>query len=118
MSYGPQTMGEFKNNKFFTLESTIKKYQGFMPSAKPIEDQTFKGEPIYLKKDLSELHTSERWRKHGRQVIKGQKPCKKVKGLYNQPDKLAELYGYWQTIAWSNDLTPDGKIPMVIIIQS
>jgi hypothetical protein len=62
---------------------------------------------------LSELHTLERWRKHGRQVIKGQKPCKKVKGLYNNSEKLAELYGYWQTIAWSNELKADGTIPSV-----
>ena len=36
-----------------------------------------------------------------------------MKGLYNDPERMAELYGYWQTIPWKNELTEDGKIPKV-----
>ena len=70
MSFIPTTLSEFKNNTYYTLPSLIKKYQGFLPASKALENKTFKGEPIYLKKDLTELHTRERWRKHGRQVRK------------------------------------------------
>ncbi len=61
---------------------------------------------------MTELHTDERWRKHLRQVISGEKPVKRVKGLYNDPERMAELYGYWQTIPFKTTLTEDGKIPM------
>lgn len=65
-SFIPSTFGEFKNNKYYTLPSLIRKYQGFIPSALPIENNNFKGEPIFMKKDISELHTIERWRKYAR----------------------------------------------------
>jgi len=48
-----------------------------------------------LKRDITELHTSERWLKLGRQIKPGEEPYKRVKGLYNDSEKLAELYGYW-----------------------
>ncbi len=60
----PATFNEFKNNKYYTLASSVKKYQGFLPTARPIEGLEFKGEPVYLRKDITELHTIERWRKH------------------------------------------------------
>ena len=62
---------------------------------------------------MTELHTVERWRKHARQVKLGEQPIKRVKGLYNEAEKVAELYGFWQTIPYKNELTQDGKIPMV-----
>ena len=56
-----------------------------------------KDEPIYLKKDIVELHTVERWYKEQRQVKKEQigSAVRKVKGLYNNPEREALLYGYW-----------------------
>eukprot|EP00347_Sterkiella_histriomuscorum_P000058 403377346 len=110
-SFIPSTTNEFKNNKYYTLPSLIRKYQGFLPNAVPLDDKTFKGEPIFLRKDISELHTVERWRKYARQVKSKEEPVKRVKGLYNDPERMAELYGYWQTIPWRNELTEDGKIP-------
>ena len=76
-------MAEFKNSKYYVLPSLIRKYQGFVPSAQPIEGKLFRGEPIYLRRDLTELHTRERWMKHGRKVSEGQEPYKRVLGLYN-----------------------------------
>ncbi len=40
----PTTFNEFKNNKYYVLPSTIKKYQGFLPTATPIPDMHFKTE--------------------------------------------------------------------------
>ena len=59
-------MAEFRGNRYYTLPSLIKKYQGFLPNAQPLQEKSFKGEPIFLKRDLTELHTSERWLKLGR----------------------------------------------------
>ena len=42
----------------------------------------FKEEAIYLKKDITDLHTIERWRKDGRQVVENSVPVRRVKGLY------------------------------------
>jgi len=38
-------------------------------------------------------------------------PIRKVKGLYNNPEKEAQLYGLWQTIPWKYELKEDGSIP-------
>ena len=35
----------------------------------------------------------------------------KIKGNYNDKDKMAYLYGYWQTKSFQNKLNPDGSIP-------
>ena len=59
-----------------------------------------------------ELHTDKRWRKEGREVLKGSVPVRKVKGLYNDAEKQAPLHGIWQTKPWRLELTKDGKIPM------
>lgn len=54
-----------------------------------------KEDPVYLKKDIVELHTEERWRRDGRQVIKESIAIRRVKGLYNDPEKVAQLFGIW-----------------------
>lgn len=36
MRWVPETLNEFKNSKYYTLVSTIKKYQGLLPSAKAV----------------------------------------------------------------------------------
>jgi hypothetical protein len=33
MSFIPITLNEFKNNKYYTLPSITRKYQGFLPQA-------------------------------------------------------------------------------------
>ena len=71
----------------------------------------FKDEALYLKKDIVELHTSERWHKDGRQVLEDATPVRRIKGVYNDPERVANLYGIWQTKAWCYKLTPDGHIP-------
>lgn len=37
---------------------------------------------------------------------------RKVKGLYNDPEREAELFGEWQTRKWKYQLTEEGHIPM------
>ena len=73
-----------------------------MPQARPVlkddgsgEPMTFKDEPVYLRKFVTELHTAERWLPLSRKVKKGEKPIKRVVGMYNDKSRLAELYGFW-----------------------
>jgi hypothetical protein len=46
-------------------------------------------------------------------VKDGEEPYKNVKGLYNDPEKQAELYGFWQTDVFVNKITTDGQLPKV-----
>ena len=107
----PQTLREFRNSAHYFLASQLSKYQGFKPNTKPVPSQVFKGEPVYLRSCVVELHTPERWLKYRRMVLESEEPVKVVKGMYNDPSKLAELFGYWQTTFYKLELTPDGKIP-------
>jgi len=113
MAVIPESMQEFKSSKYFILPSMIRKYHGFLPNARPVTEKTFKGEQIFSKEEVTELHTKERWRKLQRQVRQGEEPVKIVKGLYNDGERMAELYGYWQTERFVNALTEEGKIPEV-----
>ena len=60
---------------------------------------------------MSELHTTERWLKQRREVIQGERPLKAVSGMYNDQNRVAELYGFWQTKPYRMQLTADGHIP-------
>lgn len=48
----------------------------------------------------------------------GEEPIKQVKGLYNDPNRQAELFGYWQTRVFKIALTEEGKIPAVGLVES
>jgi hypothetical protein len=113
MQFIPQNMSEFRNSKYYIIPSQIKRYCGFLPNAKPI-DKLFNGEPIFLKRDQSELHSKDRWQKYSRKVKQGEQPLKVVKSILSEKEKMIEMYGYWQTEKWTNTLTADGKIPRVI----
>ena len=52
---------------------------------------------MFLRKQVSELHTAERWLKNRRQVKDGEEPIKAVTGMYNDASRVAELFGFWQT---------------------
>lgn len=41
----------------------------------------------------------------------GETPVKCVKGMFNDPQRVAELYGFWQTQPFKLELTSDGHIP-------
>jgi hypothetical protein len=82
-----------------------------MLNAKPVPNFTFKNELVYYKRHVVELHTAERWLKYRREVIPDEHPTKIVKGMYNDPQRPAELYGSWQTRPYKQTLTSTGQIP-------
>ena len=89
----------------------MRKYQGLIPGARPVEGLEFRGESVFLKKHVTELHTPERWLKYRREVKPRERPVKSVTGMYNDPNKTAELFGFWQTRPYKLQLTPGGRIP-------
>ena len=107
----PESYQEFRGSIYYCLLSQLRKYQGLVPKARPVPGVTFKDEEVFLRKHVTELHTIERWYTHRREVKNGEKPVKCVTGMYNDKNRLAELYGYWQTRPFSLQLTHDGHIP-------
>ena len=53
----PETAKEFRNSLHYCLPSQLRKYQGIMPGAGPVAGLGLKGEKVYLRKHVSELHT-------------------------------------------------------------
>jgi len=75
----PSTISAFKNHPTYVLKRHISKYQCVKPGS------TFcgchNGEMYYNKKDITELHTIQKWRQLGREVVENEvnKPAKIVK---------------------------------------
>mmetsp|Transcript_6363 Transcript_6363/g.7301 ORF Transcript_6363/g.7301 Transcript_6363/m.7301 type:complete len:424 (-) Transcript_6363:288-1559(-) len=109
--YIPEKYNGFRSHKHFVLESLLGKYQFLRPGAKPFNGMKFKTEPIYLRSDVVNLHSKEQWKRLRREVRHGEKPVKKVKGNYNDKDKMAHLFGSWQTDVFECKLNPDGSLP-------
>lgn len=109
--YVPEKYNGFRSHRHFVLESLLGKYQALKPLAKPFNNMKFNGEPVYLRADVVNLHTREQWKRLRRDVKQGEKFIKKVKGNYNDKDKMALLYGAWQTELFEIKLNPDGSLP-------
>ena len=126
----PTTIDGFKNHKEFILKRHINKYQILLPGSAAVG--VHKGEPYYLRKDLRDIHTADRWKRLGRQVKAEEldKPCKmiKKKGTPSNPttsslsfddegdmmdaaQAMSSYYAEWQTEHWSPPPAVDGKVP-------
>ena len=109
--YIPEKHSGFRSHKHFVLESLLGRYQFIRPGAEPVPKIKFKEEPIYYRKDIVYLHTKEQWRRLKRDVRPNAKCIKSIKGNYNDKEKRAILYGYWQTQPFENKLNADGTLP-------
>ena len=109
--YIPEKYNGFRSHRHFVLESLLGKYQSLKPGVEPFNNMRFKNEPIYLRSDVINLHTKEQWRRLRREVKPGERFIKKVKGNYNDKDKMALLYGAWQTEIFEIKLNKDGSLP-------
>lgn len=109
--YVPEKYNGFRSHNHFILESLLGKYQFIRPGSKPFNGLKYKEEDIYLRKDIVTLHTKEQWRRLKREVKPGEKHIRKIKGNYNDKDKMAILFGYWQTRHFENKLNSDGSLP-------
>lgn len=123
----PTTIEGFKNHKEFVLKRHITKYQILVPGCKA--HGAHKGEPFYLKSDLRDIHTAERWKRLGREVKSTEIdfPCKMIKkkgapsansgmldgepDLGNNEQAMSRYYADWQTDPWCPPAAQDGKVP-------
>ena len=111
----PSTLSHFKSNPIYTLEGHLLKYQAIYPfDASPVG--SFRGDRVFLKVHVVELHTRENWLKEGRVICSGSAAYKVVRGR-NKPgsdtqvERKIELFGKWQTEIYVPLPVVDGKIP-------
>ncbi|CAG8445957.1 14453_t:CDS:10 [Acaulospora morrowiae] len=120
----PTTISAFHNHPLYALERHLKKFEIIIPK-QPILGR-IRGEPIYPRRNVKQLHTAETWLREGRQVMEGQQPIKHVKSriytmakrraanmaeLFNEEPPESGLYGEWQTELYKPDPVVNGKVP-------
>ena len=102
----PTALGAFKNHPLYVLEKQLNKYE-CLKSRNTVVGE-FRGEPVYRRCDVKQLHTPETWLKLGRSIRADEAPMKVVKAhvMMSRKKKLlgtlgetptVGLYGEWQT---------------------
>ncbi|CAB4484654.1 Rad4-domain-containing protein [Rhizophagus irregularis] len=120
----PTSISAFHNHPLYALERHLKKFEIIHPKQPIIGN--IRGEPIYPRKNVKQLHTAETWLREGRQVMIGEQPLKHVKSriytlakrraanmasLYDEEPPESGLYGEWQTEEYIPEPIIDGKVP-------
>ena len=67
----PKTIDGFKRSTAYVLERHITRYQGLEPGTARLG--LHRGEAYYDRSRLSDLHSADRWRREGRQVLASQR---------------------------------------------
>lgn len=75
----PRTIEGFKNHPFYILNRHIGKYQALNPGAQVVG--LHRGESYYWRRDIGDVHTTERWKRLGREVLPEEldRPVKRIK---------------------------------------
>src|SRR3990167_449778 len=112
----PTTVVGFQKHPLFLLEKNVAKYQTVFPD-EPIDN--FRGQKVYLRSHLYDLHSAEKWLEKGREVKPNEESIKIMDSIKNSSNKKEKpdpgktaLYGKWQTrVFLPKELSEDGKIP-------
>ena len=75
----PKSLPEFKDHPLYVLPKHLLKFQGIYPE-KTIPISHFRNEKIFLRDNLSTLHSRQTWLKYARIVKPFEKAYKIVKG--------------------------------------
>ena len=96
----PTTIAACKNHPRYALERHVKRYEAIYPR-KPVG--SIKGEMIFLRSAVKELHTRDQWLAEGRRVRPGEQAYKQVPARTNKAKEIRknrkeiarrkELYG-------------------------
>ncbi|KAK3103173.1 hypothetical protein FSP39_017002, partial [Pinctada imbricata] len=113
----PTSIAAFKSHPLYALRRHLLKFEAIYPdSAAPLG--FVRGEPVYARECVHELHSRDNWLKEARAVRIGEKAYKMVKSRakWNRPkenpDALdLELFGLWQTEEYMPPPAVDGKVP-------
>ncbi|GFW30912.1 DNA repair protein complementing XP-C cells homolog [Trichonephila clavipes] len=114
----PRTVAGFKNHPLYALKRHLLKFEAiYPPDAATVG--FIRGEPVYPRECVCQLHSRETWLKEARVVRIGEEPYKIVKARPKW-DKIAgvmrtdlplEIFGFWQTKPYEPPTAVDGKVP-------
>ncbi|XP_019633892.1 PREDICTED: DNA repair protein complementing XP-C cells-like [Branchiostoma belcheri] len=123
----PTTIRDFKDHPLYMLRRHLLKYEAIYPETAAVLGYC-KGEPVYARECVHQLHTRDKWLQEARVVRPGEVPYKMVK--HNRPDMVKKkmerkgifttgheeeptvaLFGRWQTEDYMPPLAVDGKVP-------
>lgn len=112
----PTTLSGFNKHNLYVLETKINKSQVLIPNA--ISCGSFRGIPVYWRRDLSQIKSQEAWTRQGRCVKQGEIPVvqrdytPKVKKRANEQGKATlNLYAEWQTEDYVPPVAQNGIVP-------
>jgi len=119
----PTSKTAFKKHHIYILASQLLKYETiYPPDTVPVS--TWKGEDVFLRKNVYEMHNAVRWLQNGKQVKKGEVPYKELpKKIIHKKRKLEEIedvnlpramsgyYGPWQVEDYVPPTAMNGKVP-------
>lgn len=114
----PHTIQGFKNHPLYALKRHLLKFEAiYPPDAPPVG--FMRGDPVYARDCVHQLHSRETWLKEARVVRIGEQPYKIVKARPKW-DKIAgllrtdlplEIFGHWQTEQYEPPIAVGGKVP-------
>eukprot|EP00746_Dinoflagellata_sp_MGD_P069468 gnl/MRDRNA2_/MRDRNA2_28452_c0_seq1.p1 gnl/MRDRNA2_/MRDRNA2_28452_c0~~gnl/MRDRNA2_/MRDRNA2_28452_c0_seq1.p1 ORF type:complete len:801 (+),score=135.73 gnl/MRDRNA2_/MRDRNA2_28452_c0_seq1:103-2505(+) len=84
----PQTKAGLRHHPMYCTESVLRIHEGLRPEAKP--QGYVDGEHVFLRTDVTQLRSAERWRLLGRVICEGQEP------ISRKGSKL-KFFAEWQT---------------------
>ncbi|XP_062593298.1 DNA repair protein complementing XP-C cells homolog [Saccostrea cucullata] len=113
----PTNISAYKSHPLYALRRHLLKFEAIYPeSSAPLG--YIRGEPVYARECVHQLHSRETWLKEGRAVRIGEEAYKMVKSRpkWNKPkldpDALdLEVFGLWQTEVYIPPPAVDGKVP-------
>lgn len=106
----PATIAACYKHPRYVLERHLKKYEILHPR-RPVVGHV-KGEPIFLRSRVKQLHSKDRWIRKMRQVKPNVKPVKHVKAVMSRDSgNQIALFGEWQTVPLVIEECKDGKVP-------
>ncbi|CAL8252324.1 unnamed protein product [Arctogadus glacialis] len=117
----PTSIAELKNHPMYALTRHLLKYEALYPPTAAVLGYC-RGEPVYSRDCVHQLHSKETWLKEARTVRIGEEPFKMVKGFSNRSrkarmmveqkeEKDLALYGEWQTEEYQPPIAVEGKVP-------
>ncbi|XP_046394535.1 DNA repair protein complementing XP-C cells homolog [Ischnura elegans] len=114
----PSSINEYKNHPLYALKRHLLKFEAIYPPDAPTLG-FIRGEPVYSRDCVHQLHSRETWIKEAKLVRLGEKPYKIVKARpkYDRmsgkviTDLPLELFGPWQVDDYIPPPAVDGKVP-------
>lgn len=119
----PKTIQAYKNHPIYVLERDLLSFEVLRPDHEPAI-HNFGDHKVYLRSQVSVIHTADKWIQHGFQVKEGESPVSsKIKRTgvnWDQaaktwvPEEEAEMsdyFGDWQILPYEPPVARNGLVP-------